>query len=399
MRLINIGASVAQYFYIEDHTFRIIEIDGVYVELQEADTLYIAVAQRYSILVTMKNSTSKNYPIVTVADSVLLDTISPDLKLNQTNWLQYDVNADHPQAIMTVDIASDLIPYDDMKLVPHDRMGLLSEADMTIDVTVIMANLDNGAGYAFFNNISYTKPKVPTLYSVLTSGDYATNAEVYGEYTHPMILEHNQVVEIVLNNGDTGSHPFHLHGHNFQLINRSPSYGAHFYDYVDGDPVPYDATNHSSFPFYPARRDIFVLPPQGYFVIRFVADNPGVWLFHCHIDWHMSQGLAMSLIEAPKQIQEQMSLTDNEISVCEAAKMDYKGNAAGNMEDLFDLTGENKQVVCLPAGFTAKVIVAMVFSCVSAFLGMAFITVYGPSGIQSTKTQNIQQSAEVESSE
>lgn len=52
--------------------------------------------------------------------------------------------------------------------------------------------------------------------------------------------------------------------------------------------------------------------------------------------------------------------------------MDYKGNAAGNTEDLFDLTGENKQVAWHPAGFTAKGIVAMVFSCVSAFLGMAF---------------------------
>lgn len=94
-----------------------------------------------------------------------------------------------------------------------------------------------------------------------------------------------------------------------------------------------------------------------------------------------------------------MSLTDNEISVCEAVKMDYKGNAAGNTEYLFDLTGENKQVAWYPAGFTAKGIVAMVFSCVSAFLGMAFITVYDLSGIQSTKTQNIQQSAEIESSE
>jgi iron transport multicopper oxidase len=41
MRLINIGAFVAQYFYIEDHTFRIVEIDGVYVDAQEADTLYM----------------------------------------------------------------------------------------------------------------------------------------------------------------------------------------------------------------------------------------------------------------------------------------------------------------------------------------------------------------------
>ncbi|CAI7624527.1 unnamed protein product [Penicillium manginii] len=392
MRLINIGAFVAQYFYIEDHTFRIVEIDGVYVDEQEADTLYIAAAQRYSILVTMKNSTTKNYPIVTVADSVLLDVIDPSLQLNQTNWLEYNSSAAHPQAVMTVDVASDLVPYDDMKLVPHDRMALLPEPDMTIEVDVIMDNLANGAGYAFFNNISYTKPKVPTLYSVISSGNYSTNAEVYGEFTHPFVLEHNQVIEVILNNQDTGSHPFHLHGHNFQMVSRTPSYGPNFYDFADGDPVAYNATENpsSSFPTYPARRDTFVAPPQGNFVIRFVADNPGVWLFHCHIDWHLMQGLAMSFIEAPKQIQEQLSLSDSQVSVCKAADVAYEGNAAANTDDLLDLTGQNRQLPWLPAGFTTKGIVAMVFSCVSAFLGMAFITVYGVSGIQSKKEETAQ---------
>lgn len=389
MRLINIGAFVAQYFYIEDHTFRIVEIDGVYVDAQEADTLYIAVAQRYAILVTMKNSTDKNYPIVTVADSLLLDVIEPSLQLNQTNWLEYNSSAAHPQAVMTVDVASDLVPYDDMKLVAHDRMELLPDPDMIVQVDVIMDNLNDGAGYAFFNNISYTMPKVPTLYTVLTSGDYATNPAIYGEYTHPFIFEHNAVIEVVLNNLDGGSHPFHLHGHNFQLVSRTPSYGPSFNDYADGDPLPYNATENpsSGFPKYPARRDTFVAPPQGNFVVRFVADNPGVWLFHCHIDWHMSQGLAMSFIEAPKQLQQQLSLTESEINICKAANMSYEGNAAANTEDLLDLTGENKQLPWLPAGFTAKGIVAMVFSCVSAFLGMAFITVYGISGIQPSKEE------------
>ncbi|KAJ6098750.1 hypothetical protein N7467_000285 [Penicillium canescens] len=396
-RLVNIGAFVAQYFYIEDHTFRIVEIDGVYTEPTEADMLYIAVAQRYSILVTTKNSTEKNYPIVTVVDSVLLDTITPDLKLNQTNWLEYNSAASHPQAVMTVDVASDLNPYDDFTLVPYDKKPLLPEADLTIDLTVTMANLGNGAGYAFFNNISYTKPKVPTLYSVLSSGNLSTNAEVYGEYTHPMVLGHNQVVDIVLNNGDTGSHPFHLHGHQFQVIERFPSYGEHFYDYADGDPVTYDPSNHAAFPDYPARRDTLVLPPQGYFVVRFVADNPGVWFFHCHIDWHLSQGLGMTLIEAPEQIQERMSIPEHQYEVCDAAGVKYEGNAAGNTEDYLDLTGQNKQVPWLPAGFTAKGIVAMVFSCVSAFLGMAFISVYGMSGVQQSKKQKEAQEAVVSS--
>ncbi|KAJ5740208.1 Iron transport multicopper oxidase fetC [Penicillium malachiteum] len=387
LRLVNIGAFVAQYFYIEDHSFQIVEIDGVYTEATNASILYIAVAQRYSVLVTMKNSTEKNYPIVTVADSQLLDTIPSDLKLNSTNWLQYNASAPHPQANITVASCTDLDPYDDMNLVPYDRMELLPDPDLTIELTVYMEDLDNGADYALLNNISYTAPKVPTLYTVLSAGDLATDSLVYGEFTHSMILEHNQVVEVILNNGDTGSHPFHLHGHQFQVINRAPGYGAHFYDFADGDPVAYDPSNHTAFPEYPARRDTFVLPPQGYFVIRFVADNPGVWIFHCHIDWHLMQGLAMVMIEAPLQIQERVTIPENHYEVCKAAGVQYEGNAAGNTEDYLDLTGQNKQVGWLPAGFTTKGIVAMVFSCISAFLGMAFISVYGASGIPKKKPE------------
>ncbi|KAB8209716.1 Cupredoxin [Aspergillus parasiticus] len=386
LRLINMGAFVGMYFYIEDHSFTIVEMDGIYTDPTEADLLYIAVAQRYSILVTTKNSTAKNYPIVTVVDSSLLDVIEPDLQLNHTNWLEYNSTADHPQAVMTVSDSSDLVPFDDITLVPHDRTPLFQDPGMVIELTVIMDNLANGAGYAFFNNISYTKPKVPTLYSVLSSGDLATNPTVYGEYTHPMVLERNQIVEIVLNNGDTGSHPFHLHGHNFQVITRYPSYADGFFSYADSDdPVTYDSANHSSFPTYPARRDTFVVPPQGYFVARFVANNPGVWLFHCHIDWHLMQGLAMVFIEAPFEIQQRTTVPDDHWAACAAGNVSDKGNAAGNTEDLLDLTGQNKQLAWLPAGFTARGIVALVFSCISAVLGLGFIAFYGMSGLPSSE--------------
>ncbi|OQE31495.1 hypothetical protein PENSTE_c001G04650 [Penicillium steckii] len=387
LHLINVGAFVAQYIYIEDHSFKVVEIDGVYTEPTEASILYIAVAQRYTILVETKNSTDKNYPIVMVADSELLDTIPSDLQLNSTSWLEYNKDADYPQAVMKVDQSSSLSPIDDTSLVPYDHMELLPDPDITIDVTVIMQDLADGAGYAFFNNISYTKPKVPSLYSVLSSGNYSTNDEIYGEYTHPTVLQKNQVVEIILNNGDTGSHPFHLHGHNFQVIDRAPAYGEHFYDYLNGDPVAYDPSNHEAFPQYPIRRDTIILPPQGYVVLRFVADNPGVWIFHCHIDWHLSQGLAMILVEAPEQIQEQEKVSSQAYDSCRAGGMAYEGNAAANTEDWLDLTGQNKQVDWLPSGFTTKGIVAMVFSCVSAFLGMAFISVYGATGIQAKKKE------------
>ena len=60
------------------------------------------------------------------------------------------------------------------------------------------------------------------------------------------------------------------------------------------------------------RRDTAMLaggapPPQGsgsggYTVIGFQTDNPGAWLMHCHIAWHVDGGLALQWLERPDEI-------------------------------------------------------------------------------------------------
>ena len=45
------------------------------------------------------------------------------------------------------------------------------------------------------------------------------------------------------------------------------------------------------------RRDTILLHPNGHLVLRFRSDNPGVWVFHCHIEWHVQQGLLMTFVE------------------------------------------------------------------------------------------------------
>jgi hypothetical protein len=47
----------------------------------------------------------------------------------------------------------------------------------------------------------------------------------------------------------------------------------------------------------PPRRDVVLLPRDGYIVIAFKADNPGAWLVHCHIAFHISEGLGMQIME------------------------------------------------------------------------------------------------------
>lgn len=44
------------------------------------------------------------------------------------------------------------------------------------------------------------------------------------------------------------------------------------------------------------RRDTLTIKPYAWALIRFVADNPGLWALHCHIAWHMEAGLLMQFM-------------------------------------------------------------------------------------------------------
>jgi iron transport multicopper oxidase len=205
LRVVNTGAFVAQYFYIEDHDFTIVEVDGVFTEPKQASLLYVAVAQRYSILFTTKASTARNYGLVTIADQVLLDGVPDTLILNQTNWLQYNPSAAFDPVNVTLNIVDENPAFDDYSLVPYDKEPLFENPTRVINLTVSMGILENGKPYAFFNDQTYTRPKVPSLYTALTSGEEATNEAVYGDYTNAFVLDHLDVVEVVLTNNDGGS--------------------------------------------------------------------------------------------------------------------------------------------------------------------------------------------------
>jgi len=110
-------------------------------------------------------------------------------------------------------------------------------------------------------------------------------------------LEPLSVVDIVVKNGDAGKHPLyvllfvsrnaifkhllhsHIHGHQFQIVNRGGNYTVD--DTSINPPLQEGQAN-------PIRRDTIYLLSMQSATLRFVADNPGAWLFHCHIDWHFS---------------------------------------------------------------------------------------------------------------
>lgn len=93
------------------------------------------------------------------------------------------------------------------------------------------------------------------------------------------------------------AHPMHLHGHDFALL----AQGTDFNDLSD-------PKNKVKLKFdNPPRRDVVLLPTGGYVVIAFKADNPGSWLFHCHIPWHASSGLALQILERQEDLREMLA--------------------------------------------------------------------------------------------
>ena len=43
----------------------------------------------------------------------------------------------------------------------------------------------------------------------------------------------------------------------------------------------------------PPIKDTVTVPVGGYTIIRFLADNPGTWMFHCHLDFHSEVGMSL----------------------------------------------------------------------------------------------------------
>jgi len=91
-----------------------------------------------------------------------------------------------------------------------------------------------------------------------------------GQPNMPPLLtaRRGQSCVLTLRNETAWWHPMHLHGHSFRVISRN------------GKPNPRREW-----------RDTVLVPPRETVEIAFVADNPGNWMFHCHVTDHQMAGM------------------------------------------------------------------------------------------------------------
>lgn len=98
------------------------------------------------------------------------------------------------------------------------------------------------------------------------------NGKAFGEIP-PMTVKEGDHVLITVTNAGGGDHPFHVHGHVFRVLSKN---GVA----LRGSPVYLDT----------------LLTKKGEtYELYLEADNPGLWMVHCHNLKHASMGMSMML--------------------------------------------------------------------------------------------------------
>lgn len=140
-------------------------------------------------------------------------------------------------------------------------------------------------------------------------------------------LEHQSRYQVVLVSQDMAQiHPWHLHGHTVEIVQIQSLCDTLYNENVHTIDSSYscynscESENHLStlesyafdyknitcdwslqniiIPHNQTMRtlmvtDTFIVPPHTMVVFRFSANNPGPWLFHCHIHWHFMMGMGI----------------------------------------------------------------------------------------------------------
>ena len=99
------------------------------------------------------------------------------------------------------------------------------------------------------------------------------------------------MVDIVLQNYPACNkvceqHPWHLHGHKFWAVGQGRGEWTGSEEQLDSLASGTDPVLRDTVTLIPDEVTVDPVKGCGWVVIRFVADNPGAWGFHCHIAWH-----------------------------------------------------------------------------------------------------------------
>jgi len=93
--------------------------------------------------------------------------------------------------------------------------------------------------------------------------DWTINGAPFDKY-QPLQISQGKRAVLTFTNNTAMWHPIHLHGHTFQIIRPDGSRGD--------------------------RKDTAIVAPMRKLAVALIADNPGIWMVHCHNTYHQAPG-------------------------------------------------------------------------------------------------------------
>lgn len=332
IRIINASAWSFFKFSIDNHNMTLYEVDTTLVKPVQMTQLSIPVGQRYSVIIETNQKRNNFWIRAPIDESCYSPTpkcylndgsLNPDIRA----VLSYDdkksivggilgglkdaahrmvpslVRASNVPTTSPLPVDSNFVACSE---VPHPIVNPVLAEDMwhhpgddnkiVLDITGVKNPVK-----MMINNLTWgTNPNtdIPTLYAAKNGAkSYSTkrgNVEVLHNGTATVYIN-SKSLNLATNPSaaGSGSHPFHLHGHDFQVLYSGVGY-------CDPEHLSNNITLRTK---NPPRRDVTMIPKGGCTIIRFKVDNPGVWVFHCHLIPHQSAGLLMEWVEKPKEIQ------------------------------------------------------------------------------------------------
>jgi FtsP/CotA-like multicopper oxidase with cupredoxin domain len=308
LRFINVGVFAEFQIQIDEHEFAVTEVDGTdVVGPVRYHRLNILPAQRYSIILTTNTSSSDSFWLRARLVTTCFAEQPPEMQPEVRGIIHYINSASANPQPRTTPSSKDWADIVELEcrdlnttdLHPIMRIPAPSEPSATVNLRSNFEIGDWRLSRGFINETSW-RPNLrsPSLYRVISGlstkntsftptstdatafvNDKAFNKEQELVYQTTGI----QTLDIIISNFDDGAHPFHLHGYKFWVLASGSGYF---------DPALYPSIDLTN----PLRRDTATVEAFGWVLLRFVADNPGMWAFHCHISWHSEAGLLMQFL-------------------------------------------------------------------------------------------------------
>ncbi|KAF2625835.1 multicopper oxidase [Macroventuria anomochaeta] len=320
LRIINVGAFAEFSLQVDEHEFSVTEVDGTNVHPQAIHRLNINPAQRYSIVLSPPSEPKgEGYWMRARMVTHCFAYENPEMEEEVWGVVRYDTSSlvsggkvgggevEKPRSRDWPEIIE--VECRDLNTTTLQPVEVVRAPEKADDFIYLRSSFQIGnwrLSRGFLNESSWRGNATRTVLHTLLDSNKATDIDAVGAgfdmtnfdgKTQMVYTTHGiRTIDILIQNMDDGNHPFHLHGYKFWVLKQGKGYAPQPFS----TPSLYDGIDLIN----PLRRDTASIEAYGWMLIRFVADNPGAWAFHCHIGWHNEAGLGIVFATRVDEIRE-----------------------------------------------------------------------------------------------